>query len=482
VAARSSPAEPDVTWGSLVAAADPAAMAVVTGHESLSRAELLGLAAGGADWLDRHGVAEGTAVPALLAPVGAAFALAVGAAATGRSLAPLNPRATLRELVACAAPLARRRLIVAAAQFAGIARELADAVGARLAVLDGLTPAPRLLDLCRRPDEVVVVIHTSGTTGRPKPVPLRQGRLAARVRSFAQVVGFGPGSVFASGSPFHHVAGVGMFLTALGAGATLVCVPSFTVDGWAALEPLGVTHALLVPTMIEMLLEARRLRPGSLRSLQYGAAPIRPETVRRMRRELPGVRLTQFFGQTEGSPITALDHEAHLAAVGHDAGRLRSVGRPVNGVELSIADPDERGIGEILARGSHFFVTDHDGWLHTGDEGRVDEDGFLYLMGRKGDMIIRGGLNVYPAEVEEVLAAHPLIREAAVVGVRHDRLGEVAKAYVVAADQAAPPDAGELRRFARGQLSGYKVPDEWVFVSELPRSPAGKVLRRQLRA
>jgi acyl-CoA synthetase (AMP-forming)/AMP-acid ligase II len=166
--------------------------------------------------------------------------------------------------------------------------------------------------------------------------------------------------------------------------------------------------------------------------------------------------------------------------VSEDPGLLLSVGCAAPGVELRVAEGDRAGVGEILARADHFFQLDAEGWLHSGDLGRIADDGYVYLAGRRGDMIIRGGENVHPLEVEAVIAAHPRVAEAAVVGVPDRRLGQVVAAYVVAADGGAPPPAEELRAFARTQLSGFKVPVEWHFVAELPRNANGKLLRGRL--
>jgi acyl-CoA synthetase (AMP-forming)/AMP-acid ligase II len=144
--------------------------------------------------------------------------------------------------------------------------------------------------------------------------------------------------------------------------------------------------------------------------------------------------------------------------------------------------PDGDGIGEVRARGGHLAAPASDGWLHTGDLGRLGADGYLYLSGRQGDMIIRGGENVYPEEVENRIARHPGIREAAVVGAPHEVLGEEVVAFIVPAEPGGPPDISELRRFVRQELAGFKVPARWHVVDELPRGALGKVLRRALRA
>jgi acyl-CoA synthetase (AMP-forming)/AMP-acid ligase II len=271
-----------------------------------------------------------------------------------------------------------------------------------------------------------------------------------------------------------------MFAAALGAGAAVHCFPSFTVDAWAALGAAGVTHALLVPTMVETLLAEDKLRIPSLRLLQYGASPIHPSTLKLVIETMPDVRLLQIYGQTEGSPIAVLTPADHVAAAAGRTDLLTTVGRAGPGVELRIDSPEGIGAGEVWARATHLFRTDADGWLHTGDLGCIDADGYLRLSGRKGDVIIRGGENLHPLEVETILTAHPLVAEVAVVGVVDQRWGQVVKALIVPSDPERRPDFDELRSFARSELAGYKVPTVWAFVESLPRSPQGKLLRRLL--
>jgi len=289
----------------------------------------------------------------------------------------------------------------------------------------------------------------------------------------------GPGSRFATASAFHHQAGAGLFIVAMGAGATLVPLPSFSPESWQALEPLAPTHATIVPALMETLLAARVLALPTLRFVQYGSSPIHPDTARRLIAEHPQISLVQQFGQTEGSPITTLDHAMHLEAIAHEPQRLRSVGLPIVDTELRIEDPDSEGVGEICSRASHYFTPDPDGWLRTGDLGTVDADGFVYIVGRRHDVINRGGDKIYPVEVEQVLATHPDVAEVAVVGIEDRRLGQVPHAFVVPTPGAAP-DAEALAAYARERLTGYKVPRDWHVIESLPRNPANKVLRRLL--
>ena len=475
------PTSPD--WVSMVGIAqDTAAPAVITAGPTWSGEELLGHAAGAVRWLSAAGLPEGVPVPALLEASPEALALVLAGAATRRPIAPLGPRLTVRELAGCVQRLAAPYLVTQP-PFADVAAAVAAELGLKVLALDelpgrvlgssGPLPVPR-------PGETAVVLHTSGTTGHPKAVCYRHDRLARRCRLNATLQQLRPGSVFATASPFHHIAGLGNIMVALAAGATTVAVPRFTVAAWRELEPLGVTHALAVPTMVEMLLRHGALPLRTLRVMQYGASPIHPDTLRTAMGQLPGAGFLTLYGQTEGSPITWLSPEDHrLAAAGREE-LLASVGRAAPGVEVRLADCDDSGAGEVIARAKHLFAADPDGWLHTGDLGRIDDDGYLYLVGRRGDMIIRGGENVYPQEVENRLLEHPRIAGVAVIGVPDRLLGEAIKAFVVPADPADPPGREELRVFARAALAGFKVPAQWEFVPSLPRNATGKLLRRHL--
>jgi acyl-CoA synthetase (AMP-forming)/AMP-acid ligase II len=443
--------------------------------------ELLGRTTSAVRWLEEIGADPGQPVAALVTTGLDVIALTLAAAAAGKPLAPLGPRLTERELVPCVRGIGAN-VLVAEPEFAALGERVAAASGARLVVLTEF-PVAAAVDLpAPGMEDIAVILHTSGTTGLPKPVPMTQRMLAQRAVVNSALLRLDSLSVYATASPFHHIAGWGNVAVALGAGATIVPAPRFSVEEWQRLGSLGVTHGLLVPAMVYMLLERGALRLDSLRVLQYGSAPMPPDTLRRAVATLTGVSLACIYGQTEGSPISCLTHDDHLRAAAGDEYLLASVGRAVPGVELRIAEPDLEGVGELLARGPHLFRYADDGWQHTGDLGWLDADGYLYLVGRKGDMIIRGGENVYPLEVENVLTEHPAVADAVVVGVPDQRLGETVKAYVVPAGGAAPPSQDALRAFARERLAGFKVPAVWEFTDSLPRNANGKVLRAQLIA
>jgi acyl-CoA synthetase (AMP-forming)/AMP-acid ligase II len=470
------------TWSAMLAwwrgRDDPA---VVADGVAWSGRELLARAAGAADHLDAvtGRVGERRPVPALVASSPSAFAYVVGGAGSGHPLAPIGPRLTAREIGGCVDGL-DARVLLTDPEFEPVAREVAATRDYDVAVVGKPRQSARQIDLQPPGDAVAFVLHTSGTTGAPKAVPYRQGRLAERTRVNVGLCSLAPGDVYATASPFHHIAGFGNYAVALAAGAAVAPVPRFTVDAWRALAGLGVTHALSVPTVLDLLLDAGVLGFPTLRVLQYGGSQIHPDTLRRTLAAVPGVSLVNIYGQTEGSPITCLTAEDHrrIAAEGR-TDLLGSVGRAAPGVELRVAD-EEGGHGEVMARARHLFRIDDDGWLRTGDVGRLDAEGYLFLVGRKGDRIVRGGENVHPLEVEQALEEHAAVREAAVVGVPDRRWGEVVRAVVVPVDPASPPDPDELQTHARTRLAGFKVPTEWVLAGALPRNAAGKLLRRRL--
>jgi acyl-CoA synthetase (AMP-forming)/AMP-acid ligase II len=466
----------------VLANAEAGCVAMVTPEGAIPYADLLERAAALSTWLDEIGAERGRPVPALLGTTPAALALVLAGAFTGRPVAPLGVRLTEGEILACVRAI-EARAIVAEPSFEPLAAAVAKRGGFRFASVPD-APRNRGPRLDSDPDgaSLVAYLHTSGTTGLPKPVRIRSDRMAHRARANAALVGFTRRSIYATASPIHHVAGLGMILVALGAGAAVLPFPSFSISAWRDLSGTGVTHALLVPTMIERLLRERCLAIDSLEMLQYGGAPIDVGLLREAMTALPGVRFVQIFGQTEGSPITCLTHDDHTRGISGAPHLLATVGRAAPGVELRIEGADEEGVGEVCARARHLFEPDEDGWLRTGDLGRLDDEGFLALLGRRGDKIVRGGENVHPLEVERVLEHHPSVREVAVVGVPDRELGERIRAYLVLEPSVRVPRADELRRFCRETLSGFKVPEQWAVVDALPRNPSGKVLRRELLA
>jgi long-chain acyl-CoA synthetase len=302
--------------------------------------------------------------------------------------------------------------------------------------------------------------------------------------------------------PMFHIGGIGWAFVGLWNGATTILVRDF--DPAAVLDTLErrrVTNAVFVPTMLQMLTAvpgAAERDFSALRSIAYGASPI---TTTVLKAVLNTFRCPLFgiYGLTETTgAITQLDPGDHDPD-GPREHLLRSAGRPYPWVELKIVDPDSgstrapREVGEVWLRAPNvaagYFnrpaetasALTEDGWLRTGDGGYVDADGYLFLTDRIKDMIVSGGENVYPIEVEEALSQHPAVLEAAVIGVPDERWGEAVTALIVRAPGEAV-DAQELVAWARERLAGYKLPRLVEFVEELPRTPTGKVLKRELRA
>jgi acyl-CoA synthetase (AMP-forming)/AMP-acid ligase II len=454
--------------------------AVIAGVQRWSWRDFLQRAAGAAAHLEAMSGRAGP-VPALFTSTPTAFAYVVGGSTSERPLALLAPRLTEHELTPCVEAM-MSEVILYETEFAELAEALAERAGIRAVVVD--EPVPQrtgALHFDVAEEATAFVLFTSGTTGAPKAVSYTQGRLAKRTRINQSLCALTNEAVYATASPFHHIAGFGNYAVALACGAAIAPVPRFSVEAWSQLANLGVTHALTVPTVLEMLLDASALALPDLRVLQYGASPIHPDTLQRTLDAIGNVRLVNIFGQTEGSPVTCLTGDDHLRVAREGrSDLLTSVGRAAPGVELWIDAPDDNGVGEVFGRADHFFLVNDDGVLHTGDLGRLDDDGYLFLVGRRGDKIIRGGENIYPVEVERVLEQHPAVREAAVIGVPDRRYGELVKAVVVPVVADDPPSTEELREFSRDHLAGFKVPTEWTFASELPRNASGKLLRRHL--
>jgi len=317
----------------------------------------------------------------------------------------------------------------------------------------------------RRPFEplpgTAVVLYTSGTTGEPKRVELSHARLRANAEYLAhEALALRQDDVLFGSAPLSHVFGLTACMNAsIAAGATLALVPRF--DAVAALDTIereGVTVFMGVPAMLLALLAASDAtgRAPRLRLAHCGGAPLPQNTLQAFERRF-GATVLEGYGMTEVGGVAATNHAGRARKAG-------SVGQAAAGYELRLAED-----GEVL-------VGTGREWLATGDVGRLDEDGYLFLLDRKKDVILRGGYTVYPREVEEALVEHPLVHEAVVVGVPHPVLGEEVAALVVA-DGCEP---GELQAFARERVAAYKYPRVVMLVDELPRGPGGKVLRREI--
>jgi acyl-CoA synthetase (AMP-forming)/AMP-acid ligase II len=354
-------------------------------------------------------------------------------------------------------------------------------------------------------DETTILMYTSGTTSLPKGVMLTYGDFTAYVTANVELADGTPRGAALLCAPLYHIAGTTNMMTTLWTGRRLVVMPQFEPRGWLDLaEGERVTHAFVVPTMMKHILDAEDLPRRDLSRLEvlsYGGAPMPFPVIRRAIERFPkSVGFVNAFGQTETtSTLTVLGPEDHRLEGSAEeievrTRRLTSIGRPLPDVEVQVVDDDGRAlatgqVGEIWVRtprvmkgyaGVKESPLTPDGWLPTRDMGWIDPDGYLFVAGRKDDMIIRGGENIAPAEVESVLMSHPAVEEAAVVGVPDVEWGQQVGAFVVLRPGAAT-DAGELSEFCRQRLSSFKKPEYIRFLPELPKNPMGKILRRELR-
>ncbi|MBO0774761.1 MAG: long-chain fatty acid--CoA ligase [Actinobacteria bacterium] len=345
-------------------------------------------------------------------------------------------------------------------------------------------------------DDTAVIIYTSGTTGRPKGAELTHFQLYMNCTVAGELFGFRDDDIGVAVLPLFHVFGLSSVLnTAVRFGGSLVLIPRFEPGAVLdAVERHRCTIFSGVPTMYFALLQAD-LAGRDLASLRVGisgGAAIPGEVIRAFEEKFPGVVILEGYGLSETASTTTFNISAEQR-------KVASIGKPIWGVEVRVVDeqgkplpPGPGNVGEIVIRGHNVTKGYYNrpaetaeafrgGWFHTGDLAYADEDGYLFVVDRKKDMLIRGGFNVYPREVEEVLFGHPAVAEAAVIGKPDARLGEEVLAYVVA-KPGADARPGDIIEYAKERLAAYKYPREVRIVGELPKGPTGKILKRELPA
>jgi long-chain acyl-CoA synthetase len=434
------------------------------------------------------------------------FEVMLGAAKVGAAIAPLNFRLTPAELGQIVADAGARVMVVGATFAAAVDTIRAAAPGLTvvsvgdeyeqwLAAADDRDPGRP-----SGPDEVVLQLYTSGTTGLPKGVMITNDNCSA-LNDVAEHWHVDESSVCLVAMPLFHIGGSGWANVGLARGATDIVVPMVDPGGLLdTIEKARITNAFLVPVVLQMMCAV----PGaddrdfsSLRSIAYGASPI-PSAVLHRALEVFKAPLFQVYGLTETSgAITELSSQDHDPG-GPRAHLMRSAGKAYPWVELKAVDPATGAdqppgeVGEIWIRSVQnspgywnkpedtASAFDRDGWLHTGDAGFVDADGYVFLTDRVKDMIVSGGENVYPVEVENLLSTHPDVADVAVIGVPDEHWGETVKAVVVRREGSALTDA-ELIDWSRDKIAGFKRPRSVDFADELPRNPSGKLLKRVLR-
>ncbi|HMC07516.1 MAG TPA: o-succinylbenzoate--CoA ligase [Solirubrobacterales bacterium] len=436
-------------WLAQRAQTSPDRAALIADGVELSYEELEAEATRTARRLAARGVRRGAAV-ALTRPAGLEYVVCLHALMKLGAVAhPLNPRLAPAELDAA---LERTKPALV------------------LGTDDHLTMTEADLPLLGEHDldAIHCRILTSGTSGHPRPIGLTYGNHLWSAVGSAFNLGVDPSDRWLCCLPLHHVAGLQIVMRTVIYGTGAVVHDGFAVDRVAeSLSRERVTLVSLVTTQLARLLEAGIDLSGP-RAILVGGGPVPIEVLEEASGR--GAAVVQTYGLTEtASQVTTLSpHEARR--------KLGSAGRPLLTTHLRIQDGEILVQGPVVAPG----CADEDGWLHTGDLGRIDDEGFLYVEDRLGDVIVTGGENVLPAEVEEVLLRHPDVTDAAAVG-RADTEWQEAVAAVVVLRHGAEPDADDLRRHCAGALAGYKVPKRFEFVPELPRTASGKLLRRALR-
>ncbi len=433
----------------------------------------------------------------------------------GAVIAPLNPRWSAEENRFAIADCTPTLIIVgdgvgpqtiallADPTFAG--RCIWAATGAApegWADYEDLVSAASMSPLRREGGDLFGIFYTGGTTGRSKGVMLSHAGLINNCRAIRASGLFPAGCRGLVVAPMFHLAAAAVMTAIMLAGGEAVILSAFSPSATlAAIEDRAVTDALLVPTMIQMVLDDPAFDASRLSRLQriiYGASPITEATLDRAMAAAPHVDFRQAYGMTEVScAATILGPEFHRGEH-RQAGRHRSAGQAISGTEVMIADPDDQpvplgGVGEVLIRGPGLMLgywnqpeltaeALRGGWMHTGDGGRMDELGLVYIVDRLKDMIVSGGENIYSGEVESALSRHPAVAQCAVIGVPDERWGERVHAMIVPRP-AASVTADEIQAHCRALIAGYKCPKSMELRSEpLPLSAAGKVLKHELRA
>ena len=356
-----------------------------------------------------------------------------------------------------------------------------------------------------RAEDDALQLYTSGTTGRPKGAVMTHGSILSsrdasgsegEMRKWQEPV---EGDVTLLAMPCFHISGPGTGIGTMVAGTNSIVLPEYDpTQALDLIENYNISKIFLVPAAIQILLNHPRVGEvdfSRLKYITYGASPI-PLELMKQAMEVLGCGFVQMYGMTETSgTIVALDPEDHVP---EGSKRMRSVGTPLQGVEIKIIDEEGNElpadtVGEIATRSSKNMrgywnndeatreTIDADGWLRTGDAGYLDEDGYLYIHDRVKDMIISGGENVYPAEVENAIYAHPDVADVAVIGVPHEKWGEAVKACVVVKEGKELSESDVIAH-SREHIAGYKCPKSVDFIDALPRNPSGKILRRELRA
>ena len=517
VPATDGPAIPPPTLPAVLArhaSLTPATTAIICRQRSVSYAELHTESGRTARAILASGLQRGSRISYLGKEFERYYEVVFACAKSGAVMVPINWRLTATEVTHIIRD-SGTELVFTEQQFRPVVdqviQDLGGAAGVTVISLDGpddefrrfkddVTAIPCPPVRWARADDAFVQMYTSGTTGLPKGVVLAQRSFFA-VRDALAAAGLDwidwrTGDVNLIGIPGFHIGGLWWAMQAFIAGVTNVALREFiSSDAVHEIREHGVTTTCVVPAMLQMMLDEPASRDGGLSTLRkvvYGGAPI-SETLLQRGMDVLGCEFAQIYGLTEtGNTAVCLPPSEHLP----DRGRLQAAGRPYPGFQIKIIDGDGRElptdeIGEVCIRTpAHMLeywnlpeataTTLVDGWIHTGDAGFLDRDGFVFIRDRIKDTIIIAGENVYPAEIENALNRHPAVREVAVVGIPHERWGEAAHAYIVL-EPGQQVSTRALLSSAREHLADFKIPTSVDYIDRLPRNPSGKVLRRTLR-
>ncbi|HEY9092513.1 class I adenylate-forming enzyme family protein [Parasphingorhabdus sp.] len=360
--------------------------------------------------------------------------------------------------------------------------------------------APEKIDLPEADNDIAVLLFTSGTTGEPKAAVLRHANLTSYVMSTVEFLGADEEEAGLISVPPYHIAGISAILTAAYGGRRIVYLPAFTAEDWVATAAAeSITHAMVVPTMLDRILDILDKtgeKLPSLRALSYGGGKMPEQVITRALKLLPHVDFVNAYGLTETSSTIALlgaeDHRVAFTSSDPDIRRrITSVGQPLPTIELeirredgTICEPGEKG--EIYVRGDQVSgeylnkkVTTADGWFPTNDAGWLDEGGYLFVDGRLDDVIVRGGENISPGEIEDMLRSFDDIADCAVLGIPCDEWGEKVVAVIVS--RSGKPDTDSISVAMRDKLRSTKTPEQWFQRDALPYNETGKLLRRVLK-
>ncbi len=466
--------------------------------------------------LQARGIGKGDRVAILATDSGSYVEVLLGCMKLGATYVPLNNRLRESEVLTLLRRAAPKALFVSS-RYTAVAESLSPQVDSLRLVgcFDGEageTGAPagyeELLatgadvepDIEVDDDDVLGLAFTSGTTGLPKGVLQPQRMIKSLIVDMSIDYEIVPDEFRYTASPIFHIAGQGMIFLHVWRGFPTLILPQFRPDevlGW--MQSGRLTGCFLVPTMISTLLDHPDVAAGSydsLRSIIYGGAPMSPALLQRAMERFDCGFINAFGAATEGGLQSVLSSADHRRALREAPHLLGSLGLPAFGVDLRIVD--ERGddvprgeVGEIITRSDAVMAgylempeetagALRDGWFWGGDLARMDDEGYLYLAGRSKDMIIRGGENIYPVEIETVLAGYPGVTQVAVVGRPDEHWGEIVVAYLTV-DDGAELDTEDVRQYCRERLAAYKVPEHLVVVSEMPLNASGKILKRRLR-